>query len=120
MNYCEICGRPSEEHHIIFRSQCPCMTNVKINIKYLCPEHHRGNNSPHMDRKIDIKYKLELQKKLFEIFSKPFYSEKEIQKALDISEGETRTIVKLLKRYKEGYERTDIVIRCMGGRLYGV
>jgi hypothetical protein len=118
MKYCEICGRIAEEHHVVFRSQAKYMVNVEINKRHLCSEHHRGNNSPHMNRKIDLKYKLELQKQLFEIFSKPFYNEKEIQDALEISEGETKAIVKTLKRYKEGYERTDLVIKCMGEKLY--
>lgn len=110
--------RPAEEHHIIFRSKAAYMVNVEINKKQLCQEHHRGNNSPHMNRKIDLQYKLELQKKLFEIFSKPFYSEKEIQALLDISEMETKVIVKVLRRYKEGFDRVDIVVRLMGGKLY--
>jgi hypothetical protein len=118
MKYCEICGRIAEEHHIVFRSQASYMVNVEINKKPLCLEHHRGNNSPHMDKKIDVKYKLELQNKLFKIFPKSFYTENEIQEVLNISETETRAIVKTMRRYKEGFERLDIVIRCMGGKLY--
>ena len=74
MKYCEICGRPAEEHNIVFRSKAAYMVNVEINKKQLCEEHHRGNEGPHLNRKIYLKYKLELQKKLFEIFTKPFYS----------------------------------------------
>lgn len=118
MKYCEICGKIAEEHHVVFRSQAKYMVNVKINTRDLCNVHHRGNEGPHLNRKTDLKYKLELQKKLFEIFSKPFYTEKEIQEILDISESETKSIVKTLIRHKEGYERTGLVIRCMGDRLY--
>ena len=118
MKRCVICGRPAEEYNIVFRSKAAYMVNVEINKKQLCEEHHRVNNSPHMNTKIDLQYKLELQKKLFEIFSKRFYSEKEIQALLDISETETKAIVKVLRRYKEGYDRLDIVVKCMGGKLY--
>jgi hypothetical protein len=71
-----------------------------------------------LDRTIDIDYKMELQKKLFGLFSKNFYNEKEIMDILNISYGELKSLTKTLLRDKEGYKSTDIVIRCMGGRLY--
>ena len=118
---CEVCGKNyAEEHHIIFKSQAPWMAKIKINLMYLCNEHHRGNNSPHRNKKIDIKYKLELQKKLFEMFNdKDYYTEKEIQEKLWTTSSEVRKITKKLMLYKEGYKSLDIVIRCMGGMLYG-
>jgi hypothetical protein len=116
---CEICGKyPAEQHHCVFRSAAPYMLKAKVNHKYLCNEHHRGNNSPHMDRKIDLKYKLEMQKKLFEMLPNAFYNEEELKDILELSQGEIKAIVKILKRYKEGFEHIEIVIRCMGGRLY--
>lgn len=116
---CEECSKNvTELHHIVFRSQAPYMANIKINFKYLCPEHHRGNDSPHMNREIDFKYKYELQKKLFELFNKAFYTEKEIKDLLETTTTEVRKIVKRLPLHKEGYERVDIVARLMGGRLY--
>jgi hypothetical protein len=98
MKYCEICGRIAEEHHIVFRSQASYMVNVEINKKPLCLEHHKGNDGPHLNRKTDLKYKQELQKNLFKIFPKSFYTEKDIQEVLNISETETRAIIKTLKR----------------------
>lgn len=119
MKYCKICGKQyAEEHHVVFRSQAKFMENVALNKIPLCSEHHRGNEGPHLNKKIDIKYKLELQKELFKLFTKTHYTEKEIREALDISETETRTLVKTLKLTAEGYDSTDIVIRCMGGKLY--
>jgi len=120
MNYCEECGKPyAELHHIIFRSHAPYMSNIQINFKYLCSDHHRGNGSPHMDKNKSIEYKMELQKKLFKLFSdKQYYSEKEIQQKLKTTSSEAKKITKKLKLYKEGYESVDIVTRLMGGMLY--
>lgn len=116
---CSVCGRPySELHHIVFRSQAPYMREVKINHKYLCSEHHRGNNSPHRNKEIDVKYKKELQKKLFELFSKEYYTVEEISEILGVTELGAYRIVKTLKVYEKGYERVDLVIRMMGGMMY--
>ena len=120
MNYCEECGRNTVElHHIIFKSQAPYMANIKANFKYLCPECHRGNKGPHMNREKSLEYKLKLQKKLFEIFNQQYYSEKNIQQKLETSSSEVKKITKKLKLYKEGYERVDIIQRLMGGCIYG-
>ncbi|MCM0648663.1 hypothetical protein NBE98_09780 [Clostridium swellfunianum] len=119
MKYCEICGREAKEHHIVKRKPAPFMVNTKINIKHLCYEHHRtGKDAPYNNYKKDIEYKLELQKKLFELFDKDSYEVKEIQKILGISSDEVNSLVKTLKLHKEGYDKLDIVLRCMGGRLY--
>lgn len=118
-NYCEICGRPGEHHHIIFRRKSVGMINAKINNKYLCGEHHRtGKEAPHNNREIDLKYKRELQKKLFQLFSKEYYYYKEIMELLEIPSKDVDKLVKTLKWYPDGYKRTDIVISCMGGCLY--
>lgn len=116
---CEECNKNiTELHHIVFRSQASYMANIKINFKYLCSEDHRGNNGPHMNKNVDFKYKYELQTKLFEMFNKPYYTEKEIKDLLETTSSEVRKIVKKLKLYKEGYERVDLVARLMGGRIY--
>lgn len=118
MKECIICGMPGEQHHIVFRSQCKAMIKAPVNHMYLCAEHHRGDNSPHKNRKVDIKYKLELQKKLFELFSKKYYHKDEIEGLLRIDRKDVDRLVKTLKWHKEGYERVDIVRACMGGMLY--
>ncbi|WML35369.1 hypothetical protein [Clostridium sp. OS1-26] len=116
---CEECNKNiTELHHIVFRGQASYMANIKINFMYLCPDHHRGNDSPHMNKEIDFKYKYELQTKLFGMFNKPYYTEKEIKDLLETTSSEVRKIVKKLKLYKEGYERVDLVARLMGGRIY--
>lgn len=46
MEICEVpgCGKPGQRHHIVFRSQGGL--DIPVNYKYLCPEHHTGNESP--------------------------------------------------------------------------
>ncbi|RXM53923.1 hypothetical protein DP134_14030 [Clostridium tetani] len=120
MKICKVCGKPnSEKHHIVFRSQQKALEHYQYNIMYLCSEHHRGNNSPHKSRQIDIRYKLQFQKKLFKLFTKEEYTEKEIKEILDISNAAVRRIVKTISRYVDKYKQEDIIRSCMGGRLYG-
>lgn len=118
--FCEECGKNiTELHHVIYRSQCPYMSNIKVNFKFLCPEHHRGNSSPHMNREIDLRYKLELQEKLFFMFSeKEYWTEKEIMDKLECSKNEVKKITKKMFISKEGYEVNELVKRLMGNRLY--
>lgn len=118
MKQCEICGRPGERHHIVFRSQAPYTKEVRLNHKDLCSEHHRGDNGPHKSREIDLKYKKELQKKLFQIFYKDYYSIEEISNLLEISDIGAYRIVKTLVIHEHGYEKVELIIRLMGGMLY--
>lgn len=116
---CEVCGASNPElHHIIFRSTAPYMANIKINFKYLCPEHHRGDKSPHNCRKTDLEYKAELQEKLLELLDKKFYSEDEIREILGINKKQADKIFRRFRIYPEGYDKDEIIMRLMGGRLY--
>lgn len=120
MKICKVCGRPnSEKHHIVFRSQQKALEHCQYNIIYLCSEHHRGDNSPHKSRQIDIRYKLQLQKKLFKLFTKEEYTEKEVKEILDISNAAVGRIVKTISKYVDRYKSEDVIRSCMGGRLYG-
>jgi hypothetical protein len=117
--YCAECGSPIvERHHIIFRSAAGYMVNVPVNFKDLCPSHHRGNGSPHLNKKKDLQYKQELQAKLNVIFHKDYYTLNEIKEILEISKSETEKVVNKTPIYKEGYKREDIIKRCLGGRFY--
>lgn len=118
--YCEVCGSPInvEEHHIIFRSKAPYMINININLKYLCNICHRGDNGPHLDRQKDLEYKRQLQYKVSELFYKDYYSYEEVRDKLETTDKEVRKIIKVLIAHPEGYSRTDILVRLMGGRLY--
>jgi hypothetical protein len=104
MKACKVCGTNKGEcHHIVFRSQASYMVNVPINQIYLCPKHHRGDNGPHLDRKVDLKYKMELQKTLFQLFPRKYYSFEEIKDILQISNTEAYKIVRKMYKYPEGF-----------------
>lgn len=117
---CEACGSHYyvEEHHIVFRSKAGYMVNIPLNIKHLCHICHRGNNGPHLCKETDTKYKIELQDKLYELFTKEYYSVEEIRDKLVTTDSQVKKILKTLIKNKEGYGRMQIVVRLMGGRLY--
>lgn len=114
--FCEICNKPADIHHIIHRSEGGL--DIELNYKYLCEEHHRGKDGPHHSIEIDLKYKLELQKMLFSILIKRFYTIKELSSTLNIPLNVIKRITKNLKLYKEGYKQDDIILSLMGGTLY--
>lgn len=116
MPLCEICNAPADIHHIVHRSEGGL--DIELNYKYLCPKHHRGKNGPHHSKEIDLKYKLELQNKLFYILKKEYYSFKEIASELNIPNNTLKRITRNLKIYKEGYRKIDIITQIMGGQLY--
>lgn len=116
MYFCEICNKPADIHHIVHRSEGGY--ELPINYKYLCHKHHRGKDGPHQCVKTDLRYKLEMQNKLFNILTKEFYTFKELQLLLGASINILKRITKNMRLYKEGYKTTDIVASLMGGRLY--
>lgn len=116
MFYCEVCNEKADIHHIIHRSEGGF--DIDINYKYLCPEHHRGKNGPHHSMETDIKYKLELQNKLYSLLPKSFYSLKELSVILNVSQSALKRITKNIRLYKEGYKKNDIILTLMGGKLY--
>ena len=122
--YCLICGSPySEEHHVIFRGQQSAMIKCPLNIIHLCHIHHRGNESPHNNREIDLKYKKDLQEKLESLFSyKECYKEEEVKNILLIHSKDVRKLLKPLCvaiiNKEIGYRREEIIKQCLGGRMY--
>jgi len=94
------------------------MKNISINKIYLCAEHHRGDESPHRSKEVDLQYKRELQAKLKKLFNQSYYTAEQIKNILQTTETEAEKIVKTLQRYKEGFAKEDIVRRCMGGEMY--
>lgn len=121
---CVICGHPyPEEHHIIYRGQQAALISCPHNKLYLCYEHHRGNKSPHMDRRIDLKYKRQLQLKLESLFNhKECYSEEEVKRILLIPKKDVRKLLKPLTLTsfggEVGYHRNDVIRQALGGRNY--
>lgn len=116
MYLCEICNSPADIHHIIHRSEGGF--DIELNYMYLCPTHHRGKLGPHHCREVDLRYKLDLQNKLFDLLKKEYYSFKELAVVLNVSNNMLKRITKDLKLYKEGYRKLDIIIKLMGGKLY--
>lgn len=121
--YCEECLKKGiythgELHHVVFKSQSVLLKNINLNFKYLCPNHHKYGNGPHKNRYVDLTYKLEVQDKLFQLFSKEFYTEKEIQHNLKTTPTTARKICKKLRIYKDGYSSRELIQRLMGNRLY--
>lgn len=117
MNECEVCGRPNAEyHHVVFRSQGGL--TFKYNRKYLCTEHHKGNNGPHRNRKVDLQYKVEMQDKLDKALDKEYYTPEELINILQLNKNQVKNITKTLIIHKEGYDKWDIIRRLMGGKLY--
>ena len=66
----------------------------------------------------DIKYKIELQDKLYNILNKEYYTSKELGSILNIPLNTLKRITKNIKLYKEGYKKDDIILTLMGNKLY--
>lgn len=116
---CSVCGSSNvEQHHCVFRSQARYMIKTPINHMYLCPGHHRGDEGPHKNRKVDIKYKMELQSKLFKLFSNESYTADEIKDLLGISNKDIKMMLKHLRGTNGRYDRVEIVRVAMGGIIY--
>ncbi|MGG5463001.1 HNH endonuclease [Clostridium sp. B9] len=114
--YCEICGDYADVHHIVHKSKGGLDFN--LNYKYLCRKHHRSKSGPHRDKVIDLKYKLEMQNNLFELFKKDFYTGNEVKKMLGLTPGSLKKLTKDLKLFKEGYSKDDLIFRLMGKKIY--
>ncbi|RMC94718.1 HNH endonuclease [Clostridium autoethanogenum] len=113
---CQICGKPADKHHIVYRSQGG--VDFPLNFKYLCSEHHRGKSGPHKNRKLDLLYKVEMQQKLQKLLYKEFYTLDELVNLLQINKGMLKKLLKEYKLYKEGYRSFDVIYRLMGKKKY--
>ena len=118
---CHCCHRYgfTEIHHIIKRSHASYMRNIKINFLNLCPNCHRtGQNAVEKSRAVDLKYKIELQEKLQQLFDKDFYKLHQIKDKLEISKSEAEKLCRKLKIYKGGYSSKELIYHMMGDRNY--
>lgn len=113
---CVVCGKAGERHHIVYKSEDGI--DFPLNYIYLCSEHHRGKSGPHRNKKIDLTYKLQFQKKLLNILKKEYYSLEELARLLEMNTSHAKTIFKDFRLYKEGYKTSEIIKRLMGGKLY--
>jgi len=110
--------RPGQGHHIISR-KTPYMKHVKANIVPLCMEHHTSSPTGiHHNKEMMLRYKQEFQLKLQLMFTKEFYTFKEIKELLECSDNTVKAITKTLVKHKEGYRSDNLIIHMMGGRSY--
>ena len=116
MSLCEICNAEADIHHIVHRSEGGF--DIELNYKYLCSSHHRGKYGPHQSNEVDLRYKLELQNRLYEILTKDYYSFKELALELSIPKNTLKRIVKNFKLYKEGYKKSELIFKIMGEKFY--
>lgn len=115
--YCQVCGKGNtERHHVIFRSQGG--KNFNLNYKDLCPEHHRGDMSPHKNKEVDLKYKRELQADLEQLLTKEHYTLEELIKLLGMQKAEAKKTFKHLKQYTKGYNNREVIFRLLGDKFY--
>ncbi len=113
---CIVCGKSGDRHHVIHKSEGGLDT--PLNYICLCPEHHRGPMGPHQNPEVDLYYKLEIQKKIEETFSRKYYSAIEIRQISQISNSNLKKFMKTTRLHKEGYDRNDLIFFLMGGNLY--
>lgn len=117
MEPCEICGRPGQKHHIVFRSQGGM--NIRLNFAYLCAEHHTdGPEAVHNNRTLDLELKIRLQRELEVLFREDCYCIGEIAAAVGY---DRRRLAKRMCKVpaKAGRIRREDIIRFfMGGRFY--
>lgn len=116
MSLCEICNSEADIHHIVHRSEGGF--DIELNYKYLCPSHHRGKYGPHQSKEVDLRYKLDLQNKLYDMLKKDYYSFKELALELNIPKNTLKRITKNLKLYKEGYKKSELIFKIMGENFY--
>ncbi|MEW9095003.1 MAG: HNH endonuclease [Clostridiaceae bacterium] len=116
MAKCEVCGRKAEIHHVVNR--CQGGIDFNLNYKYLCSEHHRGDDGPHKNWRLDIQYKLEMQQRLWGTLYKEHYTLEEISEVLYINKNRVKKLMRSCKLYKEGYKKEDIILKLMGNKKY--
>ena len=105
------------KHHIVFRSQGGL--DFPLNLKELTYEQHEGPNGPHQNRLVDLAFKKELQKKLYNLFPKGFYTIEEISEKLGRTKRYFEKHFKKVPSTPEGlYESEDVIRKLMGGKIY--
>lgn len=105
-----------ERHHIIYKSQGGL--DFELNYKRLTSEQHRGNKGPHRNRKTDLRFKRELQKKLENILTDEFYTAEELIEILGLKERQAYKAFRKVTQHRKGMKREDVIFRLMGNRFY--
>lgn len=105
-----------ERHHIIFKSAGGI--DFPLNYKYLSPKDHRGDNSPHMNREVDLKYKKELESNLRAILTDKHYFEVEVIQLLGLDSKQADKAFRHVKITSKGMNTEEVIKRLLGGRFY--
>lgn len=117
MRPCEICGRPGQCHHIIFRSHGGM--NIELNYAWLCADHHTVlPDSVHRCRAFDLLLKTRLQRNLEELFREPEYGVSKIAKLVGYDRRRLACRMKRVPKHCGKYRREDVITFFMGGKLY--
>ena len=101
---------------MIFKSQGGL--DFHLNYIYLTPEEHRGDESPHENIEINLKYKCELESNLRELLTKPYYEIPELIKKLLLNEKQAYRAFKKVSREPEGISREEVIFKLLGNRYY--
>lgn len=107
-----------EKHHIVYKSQLGL--DFELNYKYLTPVEHRGNNGPHLDWKVDLLYKMEMQLKLENLLTEDYYTIEELIRLLGLKEKQAYKAFRHTRKYSEGMKTRDIIFRLMGNAFYEI
>lgn len=113
---CEVCGNSADKHHIVYKSQGGI--EFPLNFRYLCTYHHRGKSGPHKNRRLDLEYKLDMQRKLEEILTEEVYNIEELELLLKINKGMILRLFKETKLNDKCFKKADIIFRLMGRKKY--
>jgi hypothetical protein len=113
---CEVCGKPADKHHIVYKSQGGI--EFPLNFRYLCTLHHRGTVGPHKNRMLDLEYKLDMQRKLENVLIKETYLIEELESLLNINKGMIQRLFKECNLNDKGIKKSDIIFRLMGRKKY--
>ncbi len=104
-----------EKHHIVFKRQGGL--DFELNYKRLSPEDHRGNHGPHLNRKVDLAYKIEMEKELNKVLDSGYYNIAELIEILGLKEKQAnRAFRKILS--VNGILKEDVIFRLMGNKSY--
>ena len=111
--------KPGQGHHIISKKQAPYMRHVPIDIVPLCIHHHTSSpEGIHHNKEMMLRYKQEFQLKLQLMFTKEYYTFKEIKELLECSDNTVKAITKTMPRFKEGWERERLIFHLCGDKNY--
>lgn len=100
---------------VIFKSQGGL--DFELNYRYLTSEEHRGNLGPHLNKKVDVAYKIEMEVNLRRLLTHKYYTIEELIEILGLKEKQAYKAFKKLNAAR-GIKRDDAIFRLMGNKFY--